>query len=398
MGEREGCYLYDERDEGVEDPPHGLLNLHCNGGVFNLGHRHPAMIEEVQKALQYYDIGNHHLVSRARAELGLRLAQLSPGDLKWTIFGVSGGEAIDLAIKMAWGYTGRRKIIVAEGAYHGNTGLSVLAGDKRFLDPFGMSQQRDIFIRVPFGDVEAAVNAIDDETAAVMMETVPATLGMPIPPQNYFHEIRRACNKVGAQLIIDEVQTGMGRSGGGKLWAIDHFGVVPDMMVVGKGLSGGVYPMSVTMFREHLAVLYESEPFAHVSTFGGSEVGCRVTLSLLEKTAEPAFLSHVQELAEEWKRELEQLRIRNPDTVKEIRQLGLFMGLRLRGEGWGRVMTKACFDEGVLLVFAANDTSVVQVLPPLIMPVEDVHGAVLKIERALKSASKLVPIYEAIKV
>jgi len=130
MGHREGSWLYDI------DGRKKLFNLHSNGGVFNLGHRNKEVIEVLKKSLQTYDIGNHHLISKARAELAAQIAGLMPGELDYTIFGVSGGEAIDLALKVARAYTKRKKIISVYGGYHGHTGLSIQTGDAKYRTPF----------------------------------------------------------------------------------------------------------------------------------------------------------------------------------------------------------------------------------------------------------------------
>lgn len=254
------------------------------------------------------------------------------------------------------------------------------------------------FVRVPFGDEAALAAALDRDVAAVLMEAVPATLGMVTPPAGYFRAMRRLCDEVGALMIIDEVQTGMGRSGGGRLWAIEHYlddGDCPDIMVLGKGLSGGVYPISATCFRPHLAELFLREPFAHVSTFGGSEVGCRVTARLLAATRERAFLAHVDALAAAWREGIAALRDAHPGFVKGLRQLGLFCGVELVDAAAGPVFTKAAFDQGVLLIYAANDPRVVQLLPPLNMPLAHVQPLCARLSRAVAAAERLHPLYKA---
>jgi len=148
---REGCYLYDMDGKA-------FLNCHCNGGVFNLGHRNPKIIEATKNAMDDWDIGNHHLISAPRAKLGARLAELLPGDINRTVFGVSGGEAIDLAIKLARAYTGKNEIISAYGGYHGHTGFAMAAGDEQFRAPFG-SMPPD-FKQVKFNNLKALENAI----------------------------------------------------------------------------------------------------------------------------------------------------------------------------------------------------------------------------------------------
>jgi len=181
-GEREGIYLCDI--DGKR-----LINCHCNGGVFNLGHRNPRVIAAVQRALSLYDIGNHHLMSAPRAALAERLASLCPGEIKRVVFGVSGGEAIDLALKLARAHTRRPKIISALGGYHGHTGLALAAGDEAYRKPFEPLSPG--FIQVPFGDLQALEAVMGEDIAAVIFETIPATLGIAIPPEDFYAGVRR---------------------------------------------------------------------------------------------------------------------------------------------------------------------------------------------------------------
>jgi len=160
-------------------------------------------------SLDELDIGNHHLMSKPRADLAQLLAELMPEDLDYTVFGVGGGEAVDLAFKVARAYTGRSKIISALGGYHGHTGLALAAGDEKYRAPFG--PQAPGFVQVPFGNLDALAAAADKDTAAVILETVPATLGVVIPQEDYLPSVRDLCNEQDILLILDEVQTGLGR-------------------------------------------------------------------------------------------------------------------------------------------------------------------------------------------
>jgi acetylornithine/succinyldiaminopimelate/putrescine aminotransferase len=312
------------------------------------------------ESLAQWDIGNHHLISTERGRLAERLAQLTPGNLQYTVFGVGGGEAIDLALKVARGYTGRQKVISAAGAYHGCTGLALAAGDEKFRHTFGPPVPG--FVQIPFDDLEALA-AVDSETAAVILETVPATAGMRVPAPDYFQHVRAACDKAGALFIVDEVQAGLGRTG--RLWGVEHFDVTPDILVLGKGLSGGIYPMAATCLRAELMSVFAPDPFVHISTFGGAEVGCAVALKVLDIASQPAFLSHVNMLADMFGDGFRQLQARHTGILAGVRQLGLMMGLELRHEAHGPLFSKAAYDNGLLSVFAANDPRVAQVLPPL---------------------------------
>jgi putrescine aminotransferase len=159
---------------------------------------------------------------------------------------------------------------------------------------------------------------VDRDTAAVIFETIPATLGMPLPDDDFFLHARQICSNNGTLLIIDEVQTGLGRTG--RLWGIEHFDIVPDIIVIGKGLSGGIYPMSATCYRKDFEAFFHQNPFIHVSTFGGAEVGCPVAMAVLEESSRPEFLENVNELAVIFKEGFEELKTRHPSILTGLRQ------------------------------------------------------------------------------
>ena len=382
MGFREGPWLFDV------DGKKKLFNLHSNGGVFNLGHRNKEIINILKDQLNFYDIGNHHLISKQRAELAAKIADLMPGDLDYTIFGVSGGEAIDLALKLAKGYTKRRKIISAEGGYHGHTGLSVQTGDAKYRTPFLLDS--DDYLQIPFNDIDALKKVLDQDVAAVILETIPATLGMPLPKEGYLKEVKKLCEENGTLLILDEVQAGLARTG--KLWAFEHFDVIPDMVVLAKGLSGGIYPISATVIDKKLESVFHDDPFIHISTSGGSELGCAVASKVLEISSDVKFLERVNLLSDQFKNELEKLQQKHDGFFKGIRRKGLFIGLELKDNMAGPVLTKTAFDNDLLIVYANNDTSIVQFLPPLIMEDKDMKFVITKLDKAIKQAKLLHPV------
>jgi putrescine aminotransferase len=402
-GRREGVYLWDtpSTDDLTGSGTKRIINCHCNGGVFNLGHRHPVIVETLRRALEDLDIGNHHLISEQRATLARRLAELSPGDsptssgpsLPYTVFAVGGGEAIDFAVKLARAHTQRPGIISARGGYHGHTGLALAAGDPQYRTPIGPMPPG--FAQVPFGDVQALAEQINNSTAAVILETVPATLGMPIAPPEYFAEIRTLCDQHGTLFILDEVQSGLGRTG--KMWAIEHWTgqdpagskIRPDILVTGKGLSGGVYPIAATCYSEEVNAFMHTNPFIHISTFGGAEVGCPVALAVLELTADPAFLKRVSELSRHFASGFQHLQERYPQTLIEVRQLGLMIGLVFPDHTCGPLMTKLLFEEGVLAIYANNDQRVLQFLPPLIMSDIESEETLGALDRSLAMLSQI---------
>lgn len=378
-GKREGIYIWDL--EGTK-----LINCHSNGGVFNLGHRNPRVIAALERALQELDIGNHHLVSEARAVLGDRLADTTPGDINRVIFGVSGGEAVDMAIKLARGYSRKTRIISALGGYHGHTGLSLAAGDEQYRKPFEPLSPG--FIQVPFGDLKALEEAMDEDTAAVIFETIPATYGITIPPENFYAGVRKLCDQYGVIMIMDEVQTGLGRCG--EIWGIKTYDVVPDIIVTGKGLSGGLYPITATLYREYLNPFMHDNPFIHVSTFGGAEVGCYAALEVLDILQEEGFLEHVQDMASVFDSGFTQLQRKHPGVMGGYRQRGLMMGLKLTNENFGPLMTRIGFDAGLLAIYANNNPSVLQVLPPLIIQEEEALKVIAILDAMLRKLTEIV--------
>ena len=373
IGKREGAYITDITGKKT------LINCHSNGGVFNLGHRHPEIIDTLVRATQNYDIGNHHFISTQRARLGKTLASLMPGDLNYTVFGVSGGEAVDLAIKLAKGYTQRSGVVSLDGGYHGHTGMALATGDEQYRAPFGANAPG--FQQVPFGDLEAAKRAITTDTAAFIMETVPATLGIAIPDKAYMQALREHCTQTGTLMIIDEVQTGLGRTG--KLWAFEHFDIIPDVVVLGKGLSGGIYPMTATVFRQPYESFFNKHPFIHVSTFGGSEIGIEVAMKVLEISAHREFLDHVNHIAEHLRQGYAGLQKKHKKTVAGFRQLGLMTGIEFHDEQYGPLFTKAAYESGMFALYANNDQRVCQLLPPLIITEEQADEILEKTDKAL---------------
>ncbi len=378
-GRREGALLWDI--SGKE-----YINCHCNGGVYNLGHRHPEIVETLRKAVEELDFGVHHFISEQRTRLAARLAEVTPGDIRYSTFSVGGGEAVDLALKMARFSSGRAGVLYAGGGYHGVTGLAMCAGEDEYKEAFRPLAPG--FQSVPFGDFEALETRVDGSTGTVILETIPATLGIVIPPDDYFPRIQRLCRDKDIVLIVDEVQAGLGRTG--RLWQIDEYGVVPDILVMSKGTSGGMFPLSVTCHRPRLHPVFDEHPFFHVSTFGGSEIGCVVTEKMLEITTRPGFLDHVNAMAERFRQGFLQIQETFGSHVREFRQKGLMMGLQLQGEEWGLLLTQCLAEHGVWALFANHDKSVVQFLPPLIIEPERVDTVLERVHDAVKTLTQRV--------
>ncbi len=355
---REGYFLYDM--DGTR-----LIDVHLNGGTYNLGHRNPEVVKAVREGMDHFDIGNHHFPSLMRTELAEKLAEVTPPGLQYSIYASGGGEAIDIALKTARHATQRRKIISIQRCYHGHTGLAVQCGDQRFSRLFLSEGHPEDIVQVPFNDLEAMEEAImAGDAACVIMETIPATYGFPMPKDGYLQAIKAACEKVGTLYIADEVQTGLMRCG--EMWGIETYGVVPDILVTGKGLSGGIYPIAAVVASEQAAPWLKEDGFGHMSTFGGAELGCIAALKVLEICRRPEVRSMVHYITEHMRKGLRSIRSHYPEFFTGIRQRGVVIGLEFNHEKGAMHVMKALYDNGVWAIFSTLDPRVLQFKPGIL--------------------------------
>ena len=348
MGDRAGAAFTDAYD-GRQ-----WFNCHCNGGVFNLGHRNERIIEAVRAAMDHADVGNHHLVSAYRAAAAEKLSGTTHDRLSGVVFSVGGGEAVDLALKVARGHTGRPRIVSVNGAYHGHTGLALAAGDPRDQGLFGHDLPG--FTHVPYNDLGAMDEAIGDDTAAVILESIPATAGFPMPDPGYLAAVADLCHQRGALFIADEVQTGLGRTG--TVWYVEQEDVEPDLLITGKGLSGGIYPIAATLMTADVHGFFAEHPFCHVSTFGGAELGCVAAAEVVDIVTAPGFLERVRAVGE-------RLGAAFADLPFRLRRRGMLSAFVFDDPYGGMAAMKALFDAGIYAFFASYDPSVLQFKPVL---------------------------------
>jgi acetylornithine/succinyldiaminopimelate/putrescine aminotransferase len=358
LGRRHGYFIYDVSGKR-------LIDVHLNGGTYNLGHRNPEVTAALMAAMDHFDIGNHHFPSLARTALAEALVESAPPNLTKVVFGSGGGEAIDIAIKTARHATQRRQIVSITKAYHGHTGLAVATGDERFSTLF-LSDRPEEFRRVPFNDLEAMEDALaGGDVAAVIMETIPATYGFPLPRPGYLEAVKRLCERHDALYIADEVQTGLMRTG--ELWAITKHGIEPDILVAGKGLSGGMYPISAVLISEGAAGWLGQDGFGHISSFGGAELGCVAALKTLEITLRPETRSQVHYLSDFIGRGLREIQASCPDWFTGIRQNGLVMGLEFNRLDGAKVVMRHLYEGGVWAIFSTLDPQVLQYKPGILL-------------------------------
>jgi putrescine aminotransferase len=302
------------------------LDFLCSYGALSLGHNNPRIIAAVERAR---GLPNFTVISPAAVTgaLAASLAAISPGDLQRSFFCNSGSEAIEGAIKLARAATGRSWIVAAHEGFHGKSmGALSVTGHEEIRTPF-RPLLPDVK-HVPFGDA-TAIEAVlrETPTAAVVLEPIQGPAGIIVPPDGYLTDVRQLCTKYGALLILDEIQTGLGRTG--NMFGCDHDGVVPDVLCLSKGLSGGIYPIGAYVTSDRVwRSAYGSKKTAllHSSTFGGNTLACAAALEAINITVEDDLPARAAELAGPFRQRLADLAERFP-ALREVRGRGLMIGL-----------------------------------------------------------------------
>src|SRR5690606_37616464 len=330
---------------------------------------------------QRFDMGNHHFPSLGRTALAEMLAEICGGDLKYTMYGSGGGEAIDIAIKTARHATQKRKIVSIFNAYHGHTGLAVAAGADRFSKLF-LSDRPEEFTHVVFNDLNVMEDALKaKDVAAVIMETIPATYGFPMPLPGYLAEVKRLCERYEALYIADEVQTGLMRCG--EMWGYQRYGITPDILVTGKGICGGMYPIACVVVREPYAGWLKEDGFGHMSTMGGAELGCLVAMKTLEILQRPQVRTMVNYISETMASGLGEIMKLYSDFFVGIRQCGVVMGLEFDYPEGAKPVMKHLYENGIWAIFSTLDPRVLQFKPGVLMTADLCEEVLERVERAI---------------
>ncbi len=380
IDKREGYLLYDMSGRR-------LIDLHLNGGTYNFGHRHPELVETLKKALDHFDIGNHWFPSVARTALAESLVTVSPG-MKYAVFAAGGAEAVDIALKSARYATKRRKIVSIIKGYHGHSGLSVATGDDRFTKIF-FSDQPDMFVQVPFNDIGAMENALKgNDVAGLIMETIPATYGFPMPKEGYLNACRELARKHGTMYIADEVQTGLMRTG--SMWGWQAYGIQPDIMVTAKGLSGGLYPISACLVNERCGEWLNEDGAAHISTTGGAELGCVVGHKVIEMLLRPEVAANVQTVTKFMAKAMKEMMFKHGDIFTGVRQKGVILGLEFNHPEGAVAVSRALYEHGVWAIFSSLDKRVLQWKPGVLLSAELCKEIMERFDAAMPRARELI--------
>jgi len=358
----------EHRAEGVTlTDLEGNSYIDCLGGygVFSLGHRHPKVVEAVKRQLDLIPMGSKTFLNKPLADLCSRLAELAPGDLQYSFISNSGAEAAEAALKIARMASGKTDFVSTEGAYHGKTmGALSVTGREVYRRPFEPMLPGGHF--VPFNDADAIEAAITDRTAAVILEPVQGEGGIQVPSPDYFPRVREICDRHDVLLIVDEVQTGLGRTG--EMFAVNHWDVAPDIMTLAKALGGGVMPIGATLATPAIwNKVFHENPFIHTTTFGGGELACAAALAALEVTLEEDLPARARENGAYFLDGLKRIQAEHPNILKEARGLGLMLGVEFTDSDIGKLVIGTMVHRGVIAAYTLNNPKVIRFEPPLII-------------------------------
>ncbi len=364
----EGVYVYDTQGKKYIDFLGGIA-------VNVLGHGYPALVNAVASQAKKMIHCSNLYYTQTQADAAAKLAARFGGGK--VFFGNSGAEANEGAIKLARKYAhtiskDKSEIICAWHSFHGRTLATLTAtGQPKYQEGFGPLPEG--FSYVDFGDYDALEKMVSEKTCAVMLETIQGEGGVHVPPKDYFKKVRTLCNKYGALLILDEIQSGMGRTG--KFFAYEHFNVKPDIVTLAKGLAGGV-PIGAFIATNKVAVAFHAGD--HGSTFGGNPLACAAANAVLDAMT-PEFLENVEKTGEYFKEKLLALQKKLPWFIKEVRGSGLILGMELTKEG--RDVVNACLEEGAIINCTAGN--VLRFVPPLIVTKSEIDEVMNVLERVL---------------
>jgi acetylornithine/N-succinyldiaminopimelate aminotransferase len=357
------------------------LDLIAGIGVTALGHGHPEVIAAIERQarrhLHVMVYGEY--VIEAQARLARRLAEVLPAPLSRVYFTNSGAEAIEGALKAARKFTRRAGFVAFGGAYHGDTlGALALAGNPAFRAPFEplLGPVRHL----PFGDVPA-LDALDSAVAAVVIEPVQAEGGVRIPSAAFMNSLREHCDRAGALLIFDEVLTGFGRTG--RLFALEHFGAAPDIVVMAKALGGGL-PLGAFAARDELlATLAHDPPLGHITTFGGHPLSCAAGLASLDVIVRERLWERAVEAGADLMRRLVGL---GAPEIAQVRGMGLLIGIDFQSAEFAHRFVAEAIARGVVINWTLNADTVVRLAPPLTIDAAELDFAVETMRAALAAA------------
>lgn len=381
-----GNYVFDERDERYLD---------CGGyGVFTLGHCHPAVVKAVTEQLGRLPLSTRSLVNPEVAAAAEALSAVTPAGLDYVYFGSSGAEATEAAIKLAC-LNGRTSLISMHGGYHGKTlGALSVTGRRSYRQPFGPLLAPAEFVR--FGDAGELAATLErtDATGCVILEPVQAEGGVVIPPDGYLREVERLCRHYGAYLVLDEIQTGLARLG--DWWGMDRENVVPDLLLVGKALSGGIVPVSALVASHAAFEKLNRAPLLHTSTFSGNPLAAAAARAAVETMRDENVVPLARALGETLLGQLGFLRgPRYSRLVRDVRGRGILIGIEFGAEFLAGDFMIEMLKRNVIVSYSLNAHRVVRLTPPAFLAESDVEWLVAAARECIAVLDERYPNFEA---
>lgn len=372
-GNRKGVHFSDTKGKRY-------IDCYCGAGTFNLG-RLPQelshiLIDQADKS----DQGNFVLISQEKAVLASKLVSFIPSKLNGVFFSVGRGEAMDFACKLARGFTGRTQLVTVDGAYYGETGFAVSLSDGDKKKTFG--QIPDI-VTIPFGNIQALQERVTKKTAAVITETIQVENACRSASEGFFKIMRNVCNKTGALMVLDESQTGMGRTG--KKFAYEHYGVEPDILVIGEALGAGIFPIAATVFTKQVQKFMHAHPLIHLSTFGGHDLGCRVAHAALELYEKIKPWENAEKIGRQLLKELSQLQKLHPVKILSVRGMGLALALTLASDSLAEKAVTKLLREGIFVATGKVARDAIIIRPPLTISETDALAIAKGIGKVVKN-------------
>jgi len=373
----------------------GREYLDCLGGygMMNLGWAHPDVVAAVRAQLGRTPMPSQELIDPLRGVLAKLMAQITPGDLKYSFFAASGTESIEGAIKLAKLYTKKPGFIVATKAFHGKTmGSLSMLGKADYREPAGVLYGGPVY-HVPFGDADAVERQLDIcqkvgiGIAAVLLEPIQGEAGAIVPPDDFWPRVREATKHYGVLLIADEVQTGLGRTG--KLWGVDHWNVAPDILSVAKSLGGGVMPVSAFCSTEEIwQVMMYPNPFIHTTTTGGGALACSAAIAAIHVTLRDKLWEQAAAKGAYLIPKLDELAAEFPQIYKGITGRGLLIGQHFHTPETGYKVAAGLFKRGVLVAGTLTSAQTVRIEPPLVITQQQMDEVLNRLQDTVAEVSK----------
>jgi putrescine aminotransferase len=373
----------------------GREYIDCLGGfgIFNVGHRHPKVIKAVTDQLRRQPMHSQDLLDPLRAMLARALSMLAPAGLEFAFFCNSGTEAIEAALKLARAYDGAKQTIVAATkGFHGKSYGALSASAKaEFRRPFGPMLPN--IEHVPFDDLLAlrdmmtSCKAVGEDVGAVLLEPIQGEGGVNIPSDTYLPGVRALCDEFGALMVLDEVQTGMGRTG--KMFCCEHYNVAPDLLCLAKAFGGGVMPAGAVIGRRDVFSRLFENPFLHTTTFGGNPLACAAALATINVLIEERLPERAAKMGARMLAGIKAAAAGHEDIVVDVRGMGLLMALEFHDNVTGFEFAKRMLDRGVLVSGTLVNARVIRVEPPLTIAEEQADYVCQSLADTLNSMSPL---------